>query len=331
MRHPLRLALTAAALAGSLALASAALALDKLSVQMAFYPQGPQAYLFIAKDKGWFADAGLDVDILDGRGSSYSMQVLSGGHADIGEGQLAPLVSAREHGADVKAIAEWYKKDGPAIIVPKNSDIHSPADLKGKKVVLIASGPWPPLLNAFFQQFGMKPSDMQLLYVDPTALFTTYATERADAMLSVDLAFTEADPLRASRLMSAVDYGVKLPGDGLYTTAGNLAGKRDILVRFLRVCARAMDYVFDGHEDEAAKAVVKLKPATKLSVEHIRSQIIQYKPLRFTSSTEGKPEGWSSPSDWAERVSFMNSAGILKGNHDPSEFFTNDLIEAAEK
>ena len=324
--------MAAAALIAALFLqASRADALEHLTVQMAFYPQGPQAYLFIAKDKGWFEEAGLDVEILDGRGSAYSMQVLSGGHADIGEGQLSPLASARERGADVKAIAEWYKKDGPAIIVPKESGMNSPADLKGKKVVLIAAGPWPPLLNSFFAQFGMKPTDMQLLYVDPSALFTTYATGQADAMLTVDLAFTEADPMRPSRLMSAVNYGVKLPGDGLYVTQKTLAERRDTLVRFLAVCGRALTYTFDGHEEEAAKAVRKLMPATKLSAEHIQHQIVQYKPLRFTEATAGKPPGWMSPADWIERIAYMKGVGILKNQHGPEDFFTNELIEAGAK
>lgn len=320
----------ATVLLAAVSIQSDALALDHLTVQMAFYPQGPQAYLFVAKDKGWFEEAGLDVEILDGRGSAYSMQVLSGGHADIGEGQLSPLASARERGADVKAIAEWYKKDGPAIIVPKDSAIASPADLKGKKVVLIASGPWPPLLNSFFAQFGMKPSDMQLLYVDPAALFSTYATGQADAMLTVDLAFTEADPLRASRLMSAVEYGVKLPGDGLYVTEKTLATKREVLARFLAACSRAMVYTFDGHEEEAAKAVRKLMPATKLSAEHIQHQINQYKPLRFTAATQHKPPGWMAPEDWIERVDYMKTIGILKNAHSATDFYTNDVIDAAQ-
>src|SRR5262249_38935971 len=67
-----------------LALAHPAAALDKLTVQLAFYPQGPQAYLFVAQTKGWFEKAGLQVELLDGRGSNYSMQVVSSGHADIG-------------------------------------------------------------------------------------------------------------------------------------------------------------------------------------------------------------------------------------------------------
>lgn len=314
----------------SLLTAGKAMAADPLSVQLAFYPQGPQAYLFLAQHKGWFKDAGLDVAILDGRGSNYSMQVVSSGHADIGEGQLAPMASARQMGAKVKAIAEWFKKDGPAVIVPADSAIHSPADLKGKKVVLIAAGPWPPLLDPFLKQFGMTQQDLTLMYVDSTALFSTYETGAADAMMTVDLAFSEANPRRASRLLSAADYGVKLPGDGLYVTEDELTKKKDALTTFIAVCIKALDYIYDGHEAEAVDAIKAERPELKLTPETLRVQVDMYKPLRFSPATEGHPVGWESADEWKDRIAFMTRVGLLKGSYKPDDFFTNTFIDAAK-
>jgi NitT/TauT family transport system substrate-binding protein len=316
---------------GVVASGHAAHALDPLTVQLAFYPQGPQAYLFIAADKGWYEKAGLNVELLDGRGSNYSMQVLSAGHADIGEGQLTPMASAREKGARVKAIAEWMKKDGPAILVPADSPVTEPGGLKGKKAVLIASGPWPPLLNGFLKQFAMTPEDLTLMYVDSTALFTTYATGAADAMMTVDLAFSEANPMRPSRLISAADYGVKLPGDGLYVTEDTLARKKDALQRFITVSAAAFDYVYAGHEDEAVAAIKRQRPDLKLTADMLRFQIDMFRPLRFSPLTEGHPAGWQSSEEWAERIAFMTENGLLKSSYAPSDFFTNIFIDGAAK
>jgi NitT/TauT family transport system substrate-binding protein len=319
------------ALVAMMAGSTAAYALDQLTVQLAFYPQGPQANMFLANDKGWYERAGLSVEMLDGRGSNYSMQVLSAGHADVGEGLLAPLASAREKGARVKVIAEWFKKDGPAVIVPQDSPMTSPADLKGKKVVLIAAGPWPPLLDSFLKQFGMTQQDLSLVYVDSSSLFSTYATGAVDAMMTVDLAFSEAHPLRPSRLMSAADYGVKLPGNGLYVTEDTLARKKDALARFIKVSADAMNYLYAGHEDEAVAAIRKQRPESKLTAERLRFQIDMFKPLRFSPATDGKPLGWQSPQEWTERIDYMKQIGLLKLAHEPADFFTNELIEAPAK
>jgi NitT/TauT family transport system substrate-binding protein len=257
--------------------------------------------------------------------------VISGGHADIGEGQLAPVVPARAKGAKVKVIAEWFKKDGPAVVAALDSGVKTPADLKGKKAVIIASGPWPPLLEPFFKIFKMTPQDVSLVYVNAPALFTTYASKQVDAMLTVDLAFTEANPLRPSRLLSAADYGVRLPGDGLYVAEDTLAKKHDALVRFLRAAQSALDYIYAGHEEEGARAIRALRPNTKLDEHHLLSQVHMYGPLRASPATKDKPTGWQSEEDWKERIAFMKGAKMLKGDHSPGEFFTDDIIAEASK
>ena len=316
------------ALAVALAWSGDALALDHLTVQTAFYPQGPQAYLFLAQDKGWFEKAGLQVEILDGRGSNYSVQVLSSGHADVGEGELLPLVFARDAGIPIKVVAEWYEHEGPTIIVPRDSPIQSPKDLKGKKVLLTAAGPWPPLIDPFLKPFGLTKADLSLVYVDSTALFTIYASGQVDALMSVDLAFSEADPLRPSRNLRAVDYGVKLPGNGLYVTEDMLKKRPDVLRRFLKVCGDALAYTYlEGHPDEAAEAIRKQRPNTKLPLEHLKMQVDMFKAF-LARPADGKPIGWQSPQEWADQVAYIEAAHMLAHDHTPAEFYTNDLLGA---
>ena len=316
------------ALAVVVAWSSEALALDRLTVQTAFYPQGPQAYLFLAQEKGWFEKAGLQVEILDGRGSNYSVQVLSSGHADVGEGELLPLVFARDAGIPIKVVAEWYKHEGPTIIVPRESPIQTPKDLKGKKVLLTAAGPWPPLIDPFLKPFGLTKSDLSLIYVDSTALFTIYASGQVDALMTVDLAFSEADPLRPSRNLRAVDYGLRLPGNGLYVTEDMLAKRAEVLRRFLKVCGDALAYTYiDGHADEAAEAIRTQRPNTKLPFEHLKMQVDMFKAFLARPDGTGKPIGWQSPQEWADQVGYIKDAHMLAHDHTPAEFYTNDLIE----
>jgi NitT/TauT family transport system substrate-binding protein len=323
--------LCALAVAAAATWSGDALALDHLTVQTAFYPQGPQAYLFLAQDKGWFEKAGLQVEILDGRGSNYSVQVLSSGHADVGEGELLPLVFARDAGIPIKVVAEWYKDEGPTIIVPKDSPIRTPADLKGRKVLLTAAGPWPPLIDPFLKPFGLTKQDLSLVYVDSTALFTIYASGQVDALMTVDLAFSEADPLRPSRNLRAVDYGVKLPGNGLYVTEDMLAKRPEVLRRFLKVCGDALAYTYlEGHGDEAAEAIRKQRPNTKLPFEHLKMQVDMFRAFLAAPRGTGKPIGWQSPQDWAEQVAYIKAAHMLTHDHAPAEFYTNDLIDPAK-
>jgi NitT/TauT family transport system substrate-binding protein len=323
---PLRWLLGLLALLG----AAPAHALDPLTVQMAFYPQGPQAYLSVALEKGWYRDAGLDVRLLEGRGSNYSVQMLSADNADIGEGELVPLVFARARGATIKIIAEWYAKDGPCVIVPLDGAIHTLQDLRGKRLILTAAGPWPPLLDSFLGQFGLAQSDVSLVYVNSSSLFTSYAVGQGDALLTVNLAFTEANPVRPSKMFSALDYGVKIPGNGIYVTEHTLATKADLLARFVKASARALAWTYDGHEKDAAEAVRTQDPDARLSAQVLLEQIRLFSTARFLPATVGKPVGWQSPEEWQQRIAYLERTKLLSPGHQPGEFYTNDIIDRAQ-
>src|SRR6201996_6104646 len=95
------------ALAGLLAaiLASPALALDKVSVQLDYVVRGDHAMFFVAKQKGYFANEGLDVtDIRRGTGSPNAMRLVGNGDADFGFGALPTLAVARSQDVPVVAL-----------------------------------------------------------------------------------------------------------------------------------------------------------------------------------------------------------------------------------
>ena len=76
-----RLVLTGAA---SLALPHIARAADALTVKLDFLPWGLHAAMHLANVNGWFKDAGLEVDVQDGRGSANTLQLVNAGQFDVG-------------------------------------------------------------------------------------------------------------------------------------------------------------------------------------------------------------------------------------------------------
>ena len=78
---------------------------QKLTVRTDFPPWGMHAGLHLAVDNGSFKDAGLDVDVSDGKGSSLVMQQVTAGEIDIGWVQLGPMAAARGKGMPITSIA----------------------------------------------------------------------------------------------------------------------------------------------------------------------------------------------------------------------------------
>ena len=86
-----------AAAAGLMAANGPAIAqqLPKLTARVDFLPWGMHAGLHLGVMKGWFKEAGLDVEVSDGRGSGVTMQQVATGDVDIGWVQLGAMAVAR--------------------------------------------------------------------------------------------------------------------------------------------------------------------------------------------------------------------------------------------
>ncbi len=113
--------------------------LEAVHVRLYWNPWGVHSAFHLATVKGWYKAAGLDVDIEDGNGSVTTVQLVgSGGNFDVGHASLSSMMIAKDKGLGVKAIGEFTRKSDIGVIVPVDSPIKTPADLRGKKVIYTA-------------------------------------------------------------------------------------------------------------------------------------------------------------------------------------------------
>src|SRR5699024_5443826 len=128
-----------ASVALSIGVAATSAAAENLTIRMDFSPWGIQAAMQLAQEKGWFEEAGLNVDIQDGRGSGNTLQLVDSGRVDVGQVQLGLLPQAREKGANVKAVAGWARRTDLGVLVDRDSDINTVEDFEGKTVAVFAA------------------------------------------------------------------------------------------------------------------------------------------------------------------------------------------------
>lgn len=131
----------ATSLAATLTPAARAIALEpqNLTVRTDFLPWGMHAGLHLAVDNGWFKDAGLEVDVSDGKGSTLTMQQVAAGDIEVGWVQLGAMASARGKGLPITSIAGFVRKADLGGLVPRESNIKTVKDLEGKKVIYTAA------------------------------------------------------------------------------------------------------------------------------------------------------------------------------------------------
>lgn len=300
---------------------------EPLSIRLDFSPWGIHASMHLANVKGWFAEAGLRPDIQDGRGSGNTLQLVNAGQVDVGQLQVGLIGQARANGATVRSFAGWGRRTDLAVIVPQDSPMQKAADFRGKSIVVFAASPWAPFIDTWLKSGGLDRSSVNLLIVDPAALWGTYGNGRADALLSTPpSALPIVNKIRPSRAVLAEAAGITYPSYGLVATEATLASRRDALRRLVAVQQRGWAFIRDGGIDEAVAAMLQARPDAKLDSAAIREQIRLSLEFFDTPATVGKPLGWQAEADWEAGLRSLAEAGAVKAGWRAADFFTNELV-----
>jgi len=318
-----------AAAAGLMAANGPAIAqqLPKLTARVDFLPWGMHAGLHLGVMKGWFKEAGLDVEVSDGRGSGVTMQQVATGDVDIGWVQLGAMAVARGKGMPIISIAGLARRGDLGALVPKDSGMKKVKDLEGKRVAYTAGTSWGSLVDPFFAAGGASRDKVNLVSVDQTALLSIYMSGGVDATLTTfPFAKTTADRQRPSEGILLADVGINIPSYGLIVTRHTLDTKEDALRRFVPVVVRAWEYIYNDHIVEGVDAIVKQRPNERLDLGILRGQIVEYRPFFFTDATKGKRFGWQSDADWKGTIDILEKTKAIPTGSAPSDYYTNKLV-----
>ena len=323
----MRALLLFAAALSALAFAPAAEAQDKLTVRMDFSPWGAHAAMHLANNKGWFREAGLDVDVQDGRGSGNTIQLVNAGQADVGQVQVGLVASARAKGAKVKSIMNFERRTDLCVLVDRDAPVNRIADLRGRTVVVFAASPWAPFIDTYLNAGGLTRGDLPIEIVDPAALWGTYTAKRADGLMStVGAVLPIVDKARPSKVLLASDGGIVFPSYGLVAREDTIAKRGDALRKLIRIERRAWEYLRTRPEDGAA-AIIAERPDARLDAKVLVAQIKLTINDFDTPATRGKPIGWQAREDWVAALRSMEAAGAIPAGWNPDDDYTNALAE----
>jgi NitT/TauT family transport system substrate-binding protein len=322
--------LGAVAMAVTVMASESALAQETLKVRLDFLPWGIHAALHLAQQKGWYKEAGLNVEITDGKGSGLTIQQVASGEIDVGQVQLNAVAVARSQGIPVKSIAGFVRRGDLGAIVPDDNKINSVKDLAGKKVAYVAATSFGPLAEPFLLAGGVPRNEINLVNVDASSQLSIYTSGAADAVLvNIPLGIPAAAGKRPSKGLLLADVGMNLPSYGLMVSDSTLKNKAELLKKFVPVAVRAWEYLYDGnasHIDEGVQAILSQRSNEKLDAVIIKAQVAEYSQFLFTAATKGKKVGWQAEEDWKNAIAVMEKVGLIKPGFKPQDFYTNDFV-----
>ena len=163
--------------------------------------EGPQAWFFLAKQRGYFADQGLDVTIDQGSGSSAAVSQVATGAYDVGFGDVNTLIEfvAKSPDDHPYAVYQIYNQPPFTIAVNADSDIEKPADLEGKTIAGPANDGALKLFPAFTKIADVDVSKVDILNIEPRLREQMLIRERVDGV------FGYVNTIRFSAMLAGID------------------------------------------------------------------------------------------------------------------------------
>jgi NitT/TauT family transport system substrate-binding protein len=315
--------------------------LTPVKLQLQWVTQAQFAGYFAAVEKGFYKDAGLDVDILEGGVDIVPQTVLAQGQADYAIAWVPKALQSREQGAGITDVGQVFQRSGTLQVSFKDKNITTAANLKGKKV-----GNWG--FGNEFELFagmgkgGLDPSkdvtlvqqqfDMQaLLKGDIDAAQAMKYNEYAQVLEATN---PDTGELYTPEDFNAIDWnseGTAMLQDAIWANTEKLEGDKayqDTTVKFLK--ASFQGWMFCRDNPEECRDIVVAK-GSKLGASHQLWQMNEINKLIWPSPNG---IGLVDKAAWDQTVKIAQTTKNAEGDTVLTKApeglaYTNDYAEKA--
>ncbi len=292
-----------------IAMTSFASAQEKVTLQLKWVTQAQFAGYYVAKDKGFYKDANLDVTIKPGGPDIAPPQVIAGGGADVIIDWMPSALASREKGVKLVNIAQPFKRSGMMLTCRKETGIKSPADFKGKTLGVWFFGNEYPFLS-WMSKLGIGTKGgadgvtvlKQGFNVDPLL------QKQADCVstMTYNEYWQVIDAGIAPKDLVVFKYeeqGVSTMEDGLYVLEGKLKDPKfvDKMARFVKASMKGWAFARQN-PDAAADIVLENDASGAQTVKHQRRMMREINKLT-------KGGGKLDPADYERTVNTLLSGG----------------------
>jgi NitT/TauT family transport system substrate-binding protein len=299
--------------------------LRPISMQSDWVHQGPNAGFLVAKEKGYFADAGLDVTITQGKGSGSTAQIVASKAAQFGFVDGFVLGNSVSKGMKLKMVAGVYRRNPCAAMVLEESEIRTPKDIEGKTVGIAAGSAqfqqWP----AFMKGAGLDASKVRVIAVDGGGAGAALISGQLPVIGGFAQGYIPGIEIRGKKKVRAfyyADQGVTAVSNGIVVHQDMLS-EPDLIKAMVRASLKGFLYG-RAHPEELAEVVKKYLETTDVAITTREAQLSWNNWV--TPATANKPLGWTAAQDWTGTVETLKAYGGVTTPLDPAELYTNDFV-----
>jgi NitT/TauT family transport system substrate-binding protein len=304
--------------------------LDKVTYVTAFGAAGRDAFAWVALEKGYFKDAGLDVTIELGAATDANLKLVAANKAQFSNVDLTGAMIQAGKGVykDFKIIAAVHQQTLVSIMSLDSAKINSPKDLEGKKIGAATGSVNQQLFPAYAKLAGADPTKVTWVGTTPSGIGSLLAAGKVDALSTFLIGrptIEKAVGGKTVKVLPYSDYLSDLYGNGIITTPTLASKNPDLVKRFRDAALKALKYSID-HPDEAADILHKAQPAT--AVAAATGEIKLMTPY-VTSASSGVPVGAIDKDRMARAIAILQGVGLIPAGLTPDTLVDFNLTPKA--
>ncbi|OAN73401.1 nitrate ABC transporter substrate-binding protein [Sulfitobacter sp. EhC04] len=285
-------------------------AADDVTLQLKWVTQAQFAGYYVAKDKGFYEEEGLNVTIKPGGPDIAPEQVIVGGGADVIVTWMAAGLAARERGVPLVNIAQPFKTGGLQVNCLKSTGVESTDDFAGRTMGVWFFGNEYPFY-AWMASLGLETDGADDNGV--TVLKQAFSADpliqgQADCIST--MTYNEYRQILQAGItpeelvtFNYLDMGFGMLEDGLYVLEDELEDPafKDKMVRFVRASMKGWKYA-EENQEEAAEIVVENDASGAQELDHQLYMVGEVAKLTAGSN------GTLDEADYAQTVKTLLSA-----------------------
>ncbi|ASA24811.1 ABC transporter substrate-binding protein [Paenibacillus donghaensis] len=296
-------------------------ALKKVVLRLKWVHQAQFAGFYSAVEQGFYKEAGLDVEIRPGGSDFPAVQMVASGSEEFGVTGADQIISGREKGVPVTAVATLYRQTPFVLFSLKSSGITTMKDLEGQQVGVKLGGNEELTYRAMVESAGIDASTIKEMPVkfDLSPLLSGQVKVWPGYVINEVLAVEETG--EEVNIIKPADSGINFYADTLFTTQELIDKDPELVRSFVQASMKGWAYAVENPE-EAAEFGLKYGDSLKLEheVNMMKASIPMLQP-------ESPPLGKMDLEAWSTLQQSLLDLDFLKKEQDLSTLFTNEFLE----